>query len=60
MYLNNKAIGGTMKKIASMTVLVPKDLHRQFKVVAAKKGKTMTKLLLEAIEKAVKKDKENE
>ena len=46
-----------MKKIASMTVLVPKDLHKQFKVVAAKQGKTMTKLLLEAIEKTVKKDK---
>ena len=47
-----------MKEIASMTVLVPKDLHRQFKVVAAKKGKSMTRLLLEAIDKIVKKDRE--
>jgi len=47
-----------MNKPASMTVIIPKDLHRQFKMIAAKKDTNMTQLLIKAIEKIVKKDKE--
>lgn len=45
-----------MAKIASMTVLVPKELHTKFKMVSVKKGVSMTALLIEAIKQIVKKE----
>lgn len=46
-----------MSKTAAMTILIPKDLHKQFKLISVKKEKSMNKLLIAAIEKIVKEDK---
>jgi hypothetical protein len=45
---------------ATITILVPKYLREEFKIVAAKKRKSMTDILLETIRREVNEDKKNE
>lgn len=46
-----------MKSI-SITIKVPPDLRKAFKLAALRKGKTMTEILLETIKKVVKEDRQ--
>ena len=41
----------------TITINIPKDLHRQFKIAVIKKGYTMTSLILDYIKKIIKEDK---
>ena len=45
-------------KITSMTILVPKDLHSQFKIVAAIKEVTMTDIIIKHIKKVIRENKD--
>ena len=44
-----------MKGVKRMSLIIPPDLHRQFKIATAAQGQEMTEVVLEFIRQYVKK-----
>ena len=60
--IQSRTISVTEEKMetASMTILVPKDLHRKFKFAALKAEKPMTHIIISAMKDFIKEIEENQ